>query len=183
MFDLRIDGVVRAVQYGYAYRDTFLQVQEGYDPAGPDGIGNLLREQVFNTCIAEGLRTYDFMGEFTEHKRRWGSVRRIGSDVFTGHRSLKNRALFTRPVWPTGRYLREVLASGRRDEEQEPAPLHGNRLIHRRHPKAIILAARTDPRPPGRQQKRQRKQKSPAHAGLSSANLAERGGFEPPIGY
>lgn len=104
---LRIADSIAAVQFGYVYRGTFLQIQEGYDPSGPEGLGNVLRDHVMRRCIEEGLKEYDFLGEFTEHKRRWGAEARAGVDVFCGRRTVKNRLLFTRPVWPTGRYLRE----------------------------------------------------------------------------
>ena len=106
LFALRVDGVIRAVQYGYAYRGTFYALQEGYDPDAGDGTGNVLRNLVVKACIEEGLREYDFLAEFTDHKRLWRAERRLGHDLFVGRRSLRNALLFAREVWPTGRYLR-----------------------------------------------------------------------------
>lgn len=95
-----------AVQYGYAYGGEFLALQEGFDvEIEPPGIGHVLRDAAMRSSIAAGLRAYDFLGEYSDHKRRWGAERRIGCDLFAGRRSLKNRLLFTRPVWPTGRFL------------------------------------------------------------------------------
>lgn len=108
LYTLKIDDVITAVQFGYAYGGAFLQMQEGYDPAAPEGVGNVLRERVIRDCIERGLTQYDFLGEFTEHKRRWGAEQRFGRDIFCGRRTVKNRLLFTRPVWPTGRFLREI---------------------------------------------------------------------------
>ncbi|MBI5863412.1 MAG: GNAT family N-acetyltransferase [Planctomycetes bacterium] len=104
------DGVrLGAVQFGYVYRDEFLAVQEGFDPAvQPPGIGHVLRDESMRRCIEAGLRRYDFLGEFTDHKRRWGARRRVGSDFLAGRRRLKNRLLFTHPIWPTGRFLHEA---------------------------------------------------------------------------
>lgn len=110
MFALTIDGEIRAVQYGYAYGGAFYQLQEGFDPAADSGAGNALRTRVFDACIQEGLTHYDFLGEFTEHKRRWGAAARAGEDRLIGRKTLKNAVLFKRPVWPTGRYLRECPA-------------------------------------------------------------------------
>jgi CelD/BcsL family acetyltransferase involved in cellulose biosynthesis len=107
LYSLRVDGRTRAVQYGYAYGGAFHQLQEGYEPEGYDGIGNVLRNLVVEKCIEEGLEEYDFLGEFTEHKRRWGAQRREGSDLLIGRRSLKNRLLFSRRIWPGGRFLKE----------------------------------------------------------------------------
>jgi len=108
MYALLIDGEIRAVQHGYAFDGAFLQLQEGFDPAADSGAGNALRTRVFDACIQEGLTHYDFLGEFTEHKRRWGATPRTGEDRLVGRRTLKNSVLFKRPVWPTGRFLREV---------------------------------------------------------------------------
>ena len=104
VFGLNVDGRWRAVQYGYAYHGTFYALQEGYDPDLP-GVGNLLRNLVFKACIAEGLARYDFLADCTEHKRLWRAEPRYGHDLFIGRPTLKNTLLFTRPVWPTGRFL------------------------------------------------------------------------------
>ena len=114
LYALKVDGVVRAVQYGYAYNGTFHQLQEGFDPETFRGIGNILRNLVFKACIEEGLNDYDFLGEFTDHKRRWGAKIRFGHDLFAGRPGMKNRLLFTKYVWPTGRYLRESAVRDRR---------------------------------------------------------------------
>ncbi len=104
---LKVDGVVRAIQYGYAYDGVFSQLQEGYDPDVFDGVGNVLRNHVIRTCIENGVREYDFLGGFTEHKRRWGAEVREGLDLLIGRRSLRNRLLFWRDIWPTGRFLQQ----------------------------------------------------------------------------
>ena len=107
LYWLDVDGITQAVQYGYVYGGTFLQLQEGYEPDGFEGIGNILRSQVFEECIREGLREYDFLGEFTEHKRRWGASPRNGHDLLIGRRCARNLPLFWRDAWPGGRFLRE----------------------------------------------------------------------------
>lgn len=106
LWAIRTAGEFKAVQIGYVYRRTFHQLQEGFDPAGPSGIGNVLRARVIEECIKEGVRSYDFLGEHTEHKRRWAAVPRTGYDLFVGRRSLKTAIVFGAGVWPTGRYLR-----------------------------------------------------------------------------
>ena len=107
LYALKVDGAIRAVQYGYAYDGTFYALQEGYDPHQKNGIGNVLRNLVFRACIEEGLQEYDFLAGFTDHKRLWRAARRPGYDLFLGRRSLKNRLMFARPLWPTGRYIDE----------------------------------------------------------------------------
>jgi CelD/BcsL family acetyltransferase involved in cellulose biosynthesis len=109
LFALKIEGKFKAVQAGYVYHRTFYQLQEGFDPEAPQGIGNVLRAHVIEQCIAEGVQTYDFLGEFSDHKRRWLAEPRAGHYLFIGRRgSLKNALLFARKIWPTGRYLRPL---------------------------------------------------------------------------
>lgn len=105
LYALKVCGAIKAVQYGYAYQGSFHAMQEGYDPNATHGIGNVLRNLVFEACIDEGLKIYDFLGGFTDHKRLWRAKERSGHDLFLGRRSLKNRLLFTQKVWPTGKYM------------------------------------------------------------------------------
>lgn len=109
LFALRLNGEIQAVQYGYAFNGTYMQLQEGFNPAAEAGLGNVLRNRSIAACIEERLHTYDFLGGFSEHKRRWGAVQKTGCDLWIGRRSLKNALLFHRPVWPTGRYLSDTL--------------------------------------------------------------------------
>lgn len=110
-YALRVNGAVRAVQIGYAYGDAYCQLQEGFDPNESVGLGNVLRGHVIENCIREGLREYDFLGEFTEHKRRWGAKLRTGRHIFRVAPTLRNRIAFAAGVWPTGRYLRQCPAA------------------------------------------------------------------------
>jgi CelD/BcsL family acetyltransferase involved in cellulose biosynthesis len=109
LFGLREGEELKAVQIGYVYNDTFHQIQEGFDPDYLPGAGNVLRTKVIETCIAEEVREYDFMGEMSDHKKKWLAEERQGWDFFIGHRSFKNRALFYKHIWPTGKYLRPSL--------------------------------------------------------------------------
>jgi CelD/BcsL family acetyltransferase involved in cellulose biosynthesis len=103
---LKEQGEFKAVQLGYVYRNVFHQMQEGFDPEYVRGAGNVLRAKVIEECITEGIGVYDFLGEMTEHKRRWRAKERTGHDLFIGNRNLRNRLLFWKEVWPTGQYLR-----------------------------------------------------------------------------
>ena len=71
LYGLLDGGDFKAVQIGYVYRNVFHQLQEGFDPAYLHGAGNVLRTRVIETCINEGIEAYDFLGEMSEHKRRW----------------------------------------------------------------------------------------------------------------
>lgn len=105
MFGLEERGEFKAIQIGYAYGGVFNQMQEGFEPTYQSGAGNVLRLKVIEHCIEEGVRELDFLGEWTEHKRRWQARHRTGHELFVGHPSLKNRLIFTREVGPTGRYV------------------------------------------------------------------------------
>jgi CelD/BcsL family acetyltransferase involved in cellulose biosynthesis len=108
LFALKLAEEYTAVQIGYAYKGSFLQLQEGFDPGGPGGQGNVLRSRVIEACIGEGLSTYDFLGTHTEHKRRWLAQPRRGYDFVVANRTATGAGLHALGVWPTGRYLRPV---------------------------------------------------------------------------
>ena len=106
MFGLNVGGAPKAIQIGYAYKGSFLQLQEGFDPNASPGIGNVLRARVIESCIGEGVTTYDFLGEHNEHKRRWLAEVRPGSDLLITHGGWRSTLLHSLGVWPTGRFLR-----------------------------------------------------------------------------
>jgi CelD/BcsL family acetyltransferase involved in cellulose biosynthesis len=101
-------GEFKAVQVGYAYRNTFHQLQEGFDPTYVTGAGNVLRARIIEDSIDEGLEAYDFLGDMSEHKRRWHAQLREGHDLFVARPSLKNLLLSKPGIWPSGRYMRQV---------------------------------------------------------------------------
>jgi CelD/BcsL family acetyltransferase involved in cellulose biosynthesis len=109
LFALEDQAEIKAVQLGYVYNNTFCQIQEGFDPDYEKGVGNVLRAHVIEACITAGVSTFDFLGEMSEHKRRWGAQIRTGSDLFIGRQRLKNKPLFSVGLWPTGRFLRPSL--------------------------------------------------------------------------
>ncbi len=110
LYSLVVDSVPIAAQYGYRYKSTFLQLQEGYDPAGPKGSGNTLRAEIFRWCIEQGIREYDFLGEHTPHKSYWCAVERWGWQIFLVRNKVKNLPLKRLKIWPTGRFLRQTLS-------------------------------------------------------------------------
>ncbi len=108
LYGIEMSGELKAVQYGYRYNDSFLQLQEGFDRESAQGIGNILRIKVIENLIEKGVKTYDFLGEMSEHKKSWHVTGRTGSHLMIGNRKLKNRILFKNDVWPTGRYLKHA---------------------------------------------------------------------------
>lgn len=108
LFALEEKGAAKAAQIGYAYEGVFHSLQEGFAPDAAKGIGNALRAHIIDRCIREKLHGYDFLGEMSDHKRRWAAEERIGFDLLIGHPGWKTRLLFRKEIWPTGRYLRPV---------------------------------------------------------------------------
>lgn len=106
MYGLFFGGALKAVQLGYAYNGIYYQIQEGFDPEFTPGAGNVLRAAVIEDCISTKLSGYDFLGEMTEHKKRWAAASRFGCHLFIGNRKIKNAVLFHSGIWPTGRYLK-----------------------------------------------------------------------------
>ena len=107
LFGLKQHGVFKAVQFGYIFGQTYHQLQEGFDPDFEQGVGNVLRHHAIDLCMADGVRSYDFLGGWTEHKRRWGAELRHGHDAFIGGRKLRSRLLFLREIWPSGRLIEQ----------------------------------------------------------------------------
>lgn len=108
LYGVEMAGEFKAVQYGYIYNGVFLQIQEGLDPGSGRGMGNILRMKVVEDLIGQGIKTYDFLGEMSEHKKRWHTVERNGSHMMIGNRKWKSGFLFKNGIWPTGRYLRHA---------------------------------------------------------------------------
>jgi CelD/BcsL family acetyltransferase involved in cellulose biosynthesis len=107
---LRDEGEFKAVQLGYVYGNAYHQLQEGFDPAYLAGAGNVLRYEVIRECIESGIREYDFLGGYTDHKRRWLASPRGGYDLLIGRPGALNLAVFEGAVWPTGRFLKPAAA-------------------------------------------------------------------------
>jgi hypothetical protein len=122
LFAMEEEGDIKAVQIGYSYAGVFHSLQEGFDPKAAKGVGNALRARVIARCIEEKLTSYDFLGTMSNHKLRWGARERTGWDLLLGHRTWKNRLLFAREIWPTGKYLRPGVLG------QQPGPTGDGRL-------------------------------------------------------
>lgn len=110
MFVLYDGGEPKAAQIGYVYNNHFLQLQDGFDTGYPHA-GNALRVWIIQHCIENGLAEYDFLGGYSEHKRRWQAVERSGEDVLCTNRSLRG-FLLSMGVWPTGSFLRPLAGPG-----------------------------------------------------------------------
>jgi CelD/BcsL family acetyltransferase involved in cellulose biosynthesis len=108
---LESDDEIQAMQIGYVYNNNFLSIQEGFNPDFIPGTGQVLRHFSFKNCHQEGLKCYDFLGDYTEHKRRWLAEKKLGVDLFIWHDKTKNLPFRIKKIWPTGRYLKPILLS------------------------------------------------------------------------
>ena len=71
---LKVDGKVVAAQFGLRHGSEVFSLQEGFDPEySADSVGYVLRSQVLKNLIADGVRTYDFLGGADDSKLRWGA--------------------------------------------------------------------------------------------------------------
>jgi CelD/BcsL family acetyltransferase involved in cellulose biosynthesis len=112
---LSVDGIWVARQICIRYRGTAYLLQEGYDPDWEEqGVGNVLRAMVLERLIAEGVRSYDFLGGVSSHKLSWG-----GDVTYSARLTLR------------GRTTRAGLAAGLARLAALTAPL---RAALRRHP-------------------------------------------------
>jgi CelD/BcsL family acetyltransferase involved in cellulose biosynthesis len=69
-----VNGQPAAAQFGFRFRNTVAQLQEGYDRKySTDSVGYVLRARVLQELISQGVRTYDFLGGADESKLRWGA--------------------------------------------------------------------------------------------------------------
>ncbi|WP_354622652.1 GNAT family N-acetyltransferase [Psychromonas sp. MME2] len=105
---LESQGEIQAMQLGYVYNNQFLAIQEGYNPDFIPGIGQVLRHYSFNQCLREGLDCYDFLGVYTDHKRRWLAEKKLGVNLFIWQNKMKNTPFAVKEIWPTGRYLQPL---------------------------------------------------------------------------
>ncbi len=109
MMSLEDGGATKAIQIGYCYKAKGYALQEGFDPTYQEGAGNYLRYHYIKSCIDKQLQEYDFLGEQTLHKARWGAKIRQGSDCLIVAKKPSTFPFLLRAIWPTGKFLKEVI--------------------------------------------------------------------------
>jgi CelD/BcsL family acetyltransferase involved in cellulose biosynthesis len=71
---LDLNGQPAAAQFGFRFGNTVSQLQEGYDRKySTDSVGYVLRARAIQELIAQGVRTYDFLGGEPGYKTKWGA--------------------------------------------------------------------------------------------------------------
>ncbi|WP_019613733.1 GNAT family N-acetyltransferase [Psychromonas ossibalaenae] len=106
LFSLESNNEIQAMQLGYVYNNDFLALQEGYNPKFLPGSGQVLRYSAFSYCRQEKLSCYDFLGEYSDHKRRWLAEKKLGVNLFIWQSKALNLPFYIKKIWPTGRYLK-----------------------------------------------------------------------------
>ena len=112
---LELDGVIRAAQFAFRFRNRVFQLQEGYDPDySSDRVGFILRGEALRQLLREGVTVYDFLGGTDAYKTRWGA--RVGSYIdlhFAPRLSQGGAVLWTLDSASRGkRWLRSRLPAG-----------------------------------------------------------------------
>lgn len=108
LFYLQSNNQIEAMQLGYLYNNRFLAIQEGYNPDFLAGCGQVLRHFALTYCIQHDIAYYDFLGVYTDHKRRWLAQKKEGADLFVWQNKIKNVPFYLKKIWPTGAYLKPV---------------------------------------------------------------------------
>lgn len=103
-----IDGTARAAQIGFVYGNRYYAFQEGFDPDFTSGVGNSMRFEMIGDLIDRGVAYYDFLGGYSDHKRRWSATERDGHDVLLAHHNVAARTLLRLGFWPTGRFVKQL---------------------------------------------------------------------------
>jgi len=96
---LEVNSKVAACQLSFRYAGSQFLLQEGFDPEfGPDSVGIALRALVFRKAIADGIKTYDFLGGVSPHKTRWGISVKDSQNVSIGPKTIRNIVHLRLPV-------------------------------------------------------------------------------------
>lgn len=103
---LQCEGTTQAMQIGYVYQEQFFALQEGFNANFQNGVGQVLRYHVFQQCLKEQLTDYDFLGVYTNHKRRWLAQKREGQNLLIWPNKIKNVLFKLMTIWPTGKYFK-----------------------------------------------------------------------------
>ena len=89
------EGRPVAYQLGFHLGDCYYQLQEGYEPElESERPGVALRALSIRDLIRRGVRRYDFLEGYTQHKRDWGAVLRPGRTIAFATGSLRGRLAY-----------------------------------------------------------------------------------------
>jgi peptidoglycan/xylan/chitin deacetylase (PgdA/CDA1 family)/CelD/BcsL family acetyltransferase involved in cellulose biosynthesis len=129
---LEWSGRILACQYGFAYRNKYFLLQEGYEPASEHwNLGIALRAWSIREFIRQGLDEYDFLGgSVARHRSDWGAGPKNSKHVRLGALSYKNILFCRGPEWVTGireavrAVLPQKVLAVRQKMLERPSPSH-----------------------------------------------------------
>ena len=119
------NGQIISSQYGFRYRNRYLQLQEGYDPACEHlNPGAGLRAWSIQQLLKDGVTEYDFLGGTGRHKSDWGAVVTLSKNIVLGGAQPANILFCQGPAWmlkarQTVKHLVPARVLAARDADQE----------------------------------------------------------------
>jgi peptidoglycan/xylan/chitin deacetylase (PgdA/CDA1 family)/CelD/BcsL family acetyltransferase involved in cellulose biosynthesis len=91
---------VLACQYGFRHGDTYLHLQEGYEPASEHwNVGVGLRAWTIREFLREGIREYDFLAGVGRHKTDWGADVKESRRIIVAGSTASSLLLCRAPEW------------------------------------------------------------------------------------
>lgn len=97
---LEWNGRILACQYGFVHNETYLHLQEGYEPASEHwNVGIGLRAWSIRELLRSGIREYDFLAGVGRHKTDWGAEIKESCCVLLAAPTYKNVVFFRAPEW------------------------------------------------------------------------------------
>ena len=110
-----MDGIPVAAQVGLRYCSSVSSLQEGFDPDySSDSVGYVLRSHVLRSCIAAGVRNYEFLAGDQESKQRWGAEMGNYIDICFAHPGAAGTAHLLASEWARSckHWLRQRVPGG-----------------------------------------------------------------------
>jgi peptidoglycan/xylan/chitin deacetylase (PgdA/CDA1 family)/CelD/BcsL family acetyltransferase involved in cellulose biosynthesis len=91
---------ILACQYGFTHGQTYLHLQEGYEPASEHwNVGVALRAWSIRELLRAGVREYDFLAGVGRHKTDWGAEVKESRRIVLAAPTYRNRLFCRGPEW------------------------------------------------------------------------------------
>jgi len=92
---------ILACQYGFAYRDKYFLLQEGFEPASEHwNLGVALRAWSIREFIQQGMLEYDFLGgQVARHRSDWVAASKNSKQIRIAVPTYKNTLFCRGPRW------------------------------------------------------------------------------------
>ncbi len=96
------------VRFGYIYDKRIFEIQSGYQPH-INGCGMVSVDRSIKLAIGLGIKEYDFPAGSSDYKMKFKAMPREGLKIFAGRKTLLNLLIFSKKIWPKGRFIDEGL--------------------------------------------------------------------------